>query len=151
MFLASCTQNSIEAYRSSFRGGKLRFYWRTVHNLFRAGAALIYCLKNWPTDCEIDLESANKSLGTCSSILWGMVERYPAGSPCRDTFETLYDSVRGLNKQQLFTIQPQLQANCGPAIFPTIVQDNLAQSFEGLPNDFSLQDISMQDFITWET
>jgi hypothetical protein len=80
-----------------------------------------------------------------------MVERYPASSPCRDTFETLYDFVRGLNEQQLFTIQPQLQANYGPAIFPTTGQDILAPSFEGLPNDFSLQDISMQDFVTWET
>ena len=43
--LAEYSCKSIEAYKQGFRCGKLRFYWRTVHNLFRSGVAAVYCIR----------------------------------------------------------------------------------------------------------
>jgi hypothetical protein len=150
LFLASCAQRSIEAYRSSFRDGKLRFYWRTIHNLFRSGVALIHCLKNWPQERAIDLDSIHMSLNSCSSILWGMVERYPAGRPCRDIFETLHDSTRGWNPHQLSVMQTQPGASDAVLVFPAAGQYDLPQTFGGATNGPSLQDFNMQEFVMWD-
>ncbi|KAF2015621.1 hypothetical protein BU24DRAFT_408821 [Aaosphaeria arxii CBS 175.79] len=121
IFLADCAQGSIEAYRSSFRDGKLRFYWRTVHNLFRAGVALVYSLKHWPTGLEYDGDSMQASLTSCSSVLWGMVERYPAGKHCRDTFDILCRSLRRPAAGQDLQSQPQIHR--GTDLFPMLGND----------------------------
>ncbi|KAJ4317753.1 hypothetical protein N0V84_007190 [Fusarium piperis] len=43
--LAQYACRSIELYKAGFKEGKLRFYWRTIPNLFRSGAALVHCIK----------------------------------------------------------------------------------------------------------
>lgn len=92
--LAEHARSSIECYRRTFRSGELRFYWRTVHNLFRSGVAAVYCSH------VAEVQQLGSSLGdltgalnSCSSILWGMVERYPPGKAYRDIFENLVSSV----------------------------------------------------------
>ncbi|KAF4536194.1 Fungal specific transcription factor domain containing protein [Lasiodiplodia theobromae] len=131
VFLAECAQKSIEAYRYSFRDGKLRFYWRTVHNLFRSGVSLIYCLKNWPGDQgSVNTETMNASVNSCSAVLWGMVERYPAGKPCRDTFESLCQSLRDPGADQ--SSCPQSQT------YSCLASD-----------DFLLQNFNTYDLFSW--
>ncbi|KAH7385160.1 fungal-specific transcription factor domain-containing protein [Phaeosphaeria sp. MPI-PUGE-AT-0046c] len=150
VFLAGCAQKSIEAYRTCFRDGKLRFYWRTIHNLFRAGISLIYCVRNWPLEEIMDLDSIHVSLNSCSSILWGMVERYPAGRACRDMFETLYDSYRKSKAEQSTPIEPHLDAINALPRFPSAFPGDMGPHLGHAPFDLPLQDINMQDFITWD-
>ncbi|KAJ6007509.1 fungal-specific transcription factor domain-containing protein [Penicillium herquei] len=93
--LALNATNAILWYKKGFQSGELRFYWRTIHNLFRSGVAIIYCaqrdlIRQIP---NLDLESARASINSCSSLLWGMVERYPAGKSYRDVFDKLSNAM----------------------------------------------------------
>ncbi|KAI0025909.1 fungal-specific transcription factor domain-containing protein [Xylariomycetidae sp. FL0641] len=95
LFLAQSACRVIEIYKSAFREGTLRFYWRTVKNLFQAGVALVHCVKT-PTprlSPGIPLAEVKQAINTCSTVLWGMVERYHAGKTYRDTFEALSSPI----------------------------------------------------------
>lgn len=89
--LAEHASDSIEAYRTAFRSGRLRFYWRTVHNLFRSGMAVVYCIRAASERAGLDFGTRDlKSLlHSCSSIIWAMVERYPPGKAYRDVFDAV--------------------------------------------------------------
>lgn len=93
--LAEHARSSIEAYKTAFRAGRLRFYWRTVHNLFRSGMAVVYCIHVASLHPGLDLgpHDMHALLHSCSSIIWGMVERYPAGKAYRDIFEQVISSA----------------------------------------------------------
>lgn len=151
-FLAECAQKSIEAYRSSFRDGKLRFYWRTVHNLFRSGVALIYCLKNWPEDqTNADTGIMKTTVNSCSAVLWGMVERYPAGRPCRDIFETLCQSLQHPDARQDSRPQTQTHTYDDPLGFSMAVP-SAPQGSPGLvADDLLLQNCNPSDLFSWAT
>ena len=150
-FLVGYAQESIEAYRSSFRDGKLRFYWRTVHNLFRSGVTLIYCLKNWPQGRNLDAGSVYASLNSCSSVLWGMVEHYPLGKPCRDTFETLYRSVQQSNTEQIPYLQTGNHSLDNPFSFTAAADDFPEHPFGLTLNDSIPQIPSLQGMFIWDT
>ncbi|KAL2811061.1 fungal-specific transcription factor domain-containing protein [Aspergillus granulosus] len=93
--LARSATDAIDCYSQSFRAGELRFFWRTVHNLFRSGVAIVYCSQASQTQHipGLSAENATASINSCSSLLWGMVERYPAGRPYRDIFDRLSNSI----------------------------------------------------------
>jgi hypothetical protein len=93
--LAHDAAEAICAYKTTFRDGQLRFFWRTTHNLFRCGVAMTYCVQVQSTHHYPGLDQAKMtaSVNTCVSILWAMVERYPAGRAYRDAFESLAASV----------------------------------------------------------
>lgn len=98
--LARSAIEAVKCYERSFRAGELRFFWRTIHNLFRSGVAIAYCaqpqlISEIP---GLELEDVKGSLKTCSSVLWGMVERYPPGRAYRDVFDKVSNSV--LNQQR---------------------------------------------------
>ncbi|KAF6806581.1 transcription factor [Colletotrichum sojae] len=95
--LARHAAASITCYKQSFRSRELRFYWRTVHSLFRSGVALVYCVRAAALlrVVELDVPAAVDAVNSCSSILWAMVERYPQGQAYRDIFESLVGSVLG--------------------------------------------------------
>ena len=94
--LAEHAMGSIECYRQTFRAGELRFYWRTVHNLFRSGVAVVYCSHVAKVQqLGLSLGDMTGAMNSCSSILYGMVERYPPGKAYRDIFENLVNSVAG--------------------------------------------------------
>lgn len=69
--LAHSAIESIGCYKRAFRDGHLRFYWRTIHNLFRAGVAAAYCLRASVTyfDPELDQATMTTSINTCLSVL----------------------------------------------------------------------------------
>ncbi|KAF2129692.1 hypothetical protein P153DRAFT_340820 [Dothidotthia symphoricarpi CBS 119687] len=150
VFLADCAKRSIEAYRSSFRDGKLRFYWRTIHNLFRSGVSLIYCLKNWPQGRDLDTRSAHTTINLCSSVLWGMVERYPEGKPGRDTFETLYQSFQQSNTEHLSHLQTQSFPFADSLGFAPATLDTSKVSSGPIPDDSVLEDVSLPHLYAWD-
>ncbi|KAJ5390441.1 fungal-specific transcription factor domain-containing protein [Penicillium cataractarum] len=93
--LTRSATDAIACYKDGFRSGELRFFWRTVHNLFRSGVAIVYCAHQNRINrvSGFDPESTRMSINSCSSLLWGMVERYPAGQAYRDIFDKLANSV----------------------------------------------------------
>lgn len=95
LIIAQSASECISNYRRAFRDGQLRFFWRTTHNLFRAGVAMAYCVHLNSTHHYPDLNQADMiaSINTCMSVLWAMVERYPPGSVYRDAYEVLSSSV----------------------------------------------------------
>ncbi|KAH6687190.1 fungal-specific transcription factor domain-containing protein [Plectosphaerella plurivora] len=95
LILARSAAECIRAYKTTFRDGQLRFFWRTTHNLFRSGVAMAYCVHIQSTHSYAGLNQADMiaSVNMCVSILWAMVERYPAGRVYRDAFEVLANSV----------------------------------------------------------
>ncbi|KAF4337156.1 positive transcriptional regulator for purine utilization [Fusarium beomiforme] len=92
--LAQYASTSIELYREGFKEGKLRFYWRTTPNLFQSGAALIHCIKNLTLQGAVfDVNALKSRVSVCSTVLWGMAERYPPGASYRDRFDELAVSM----------------------------------------------------------
>jgi hypothetical protein len=146
VFLADCAQKAIEAYRCSFQGGKLRFYWRTVHNLFRAGVALIYCVKKCPHTGYQDIDSMHTSIQACSRVLWGMVERYPAGKPCRDIFDDLCQSLQRPSAGDDMRLRNENIEFLDPNMFPFTCPTELADPPGLLPGDLIQNAIEQQPF-----
>jgi len=90
-FLAERASHAVEIYKTSFREGSLRYYWRTLHHLYRAGAALVYCIKQLSL-CDtgqVSLTDLRAAVNTCCVVLWGMVERHHSGHAYRDMFDSL--------------------------------------------------------------
>ncbi|KAF5974027.1 purine utilization transcriptional regulator [Fusarium bulbicola] len=88
--LAQYTSRSIELYREGFKEGKLRFYWRTTPNLFQSGAALIHCIKSLTLlGAVFDVNALKSRVSVCSTVLWGMAERYPPGASYREMSATI--------------------------------------------------------------
>ncbi|KAF7556156.1 hypothetical protein G7Z17_g1636 [Cylindrodendrum hubeiense] len=101
--LAQSATDSINCYKQSFRAGELRFYWRTVHNVFRSGVAIAYCaqIAAMQKTPDLNLGDTTAAINSCSSILWGMVERYPAGQAYRDIFDSIANSVVNRQREQI--------------------------------------------------
>ncbi|KAJ4353514.1 uncharacterized protein N0V89_005244 [Didymosphaeria variabile] len=148
-FLADCAQKAIEAYRSSFQGGKLRFYWRTVHNLFRAGVTLVYCIKKCPQIGFPDIDSMRTSTHICSSVLWGMVERYPAGKPCREIFDKLSQEVQRQYSDHGISLRNENFELLDPTLFPFTFVAELGDPPGLLPDEFLHQNTNTQAPFVW--
>ncbi|KAF4493821.1 hypothetical protein FAGAP_10050 [Fusarium agapanthi] len=92
--LAQYASTSIELYREGFKEGKLRFYWRTTPNLFQSGAALIHCIKSRTLQGAVfDVNALKSRVSVCSTVLWGMAERYPPGASYRDRFDEMSATI----------------------------------------------------------
>ncbi|KAL3595480.1 hypothetical protein FPOAC2_09815 [Fusarium poae] len=92
--LAQYASTSIELYREGFKEGKLRFYWRTTPNLFQSGAALVHCIKSLTLQGSVfDVNGLKSRVSMCSTVLWGMAERYSPGAVYRDRFDELAAST----------------------------------------------------------
>jgi hypothetical protein len=94
-FLAERASHAIDVYKTSFREGSLRYYWRTLHHLYRAGAALVYCIKqiSMCDTGEVSLTDLRAAVNTCCVVLWGMVERHHSGHTYRDMFDSLSSTL----------------------------------------------------------
>ncbi|KAF5545127.1 hypothetical protein FMEXI_6178 [Fusarium mexicanum] len=92
--LAQYASMSIELYSEGFKEGKLRFYWRTTPNLFQSGAALIHCIKILTLlGAVFDVNALKSRVSVCSTVLWGMAERYPPGALYCDRFEEMSATI----------------------------------------------------------
>lgn len=130
--------HAITSYRKSFKGGSLRFYWRTIHNLYLCGSALVHCVKSSAADPAtiVDVGEAMRLATICSSVLWGMAERYPAGARLRDSFDDLAESAFHASSRQLIT--PSAPVHEGISLENRMFQPNLATGLYDFDLDESL-------------
>ena len=145
--LAEYAITSIDCYREAFKAGRLRFYWRTVHNLFRSGMAVAYCAHLAASRQHVDygFGSLTTPMNSCSSILWGMVERYPAGKAYRDIFDSVVASVKNhgpttgmflgdpapMEQDMPMSIFDQIAADFGDGSLPLPAMDTISWGFSG--------------------
>lgn len=88
--LAQGATASIQLYRRLHRENKLRLFWQAVHNLFAAGTALLHCYAHSTEVRErMSLRSLEGTVHSCSTVLWAMVERFPAAKGTRDAFDVI--------------------------------------------------------------
>ncbi|KAL6400168.1 fungal specific transcription factor domain-containing protein [Ilyonectria robusta] len=79
----------IQLYTVFFRQKQLTIYWQSIENIFSAGTALMSAYAQFSEVQElIDLRSLESLIHSCSSLLWGMVERFPSFQGKRDVFDT---------------------------------------------------------------
>ena len=84
----------IQLYRRFFCEQRLTLYWQAVENLSSAGTALMYAYVNSTVVQErLTFRSLESLIHTCSSVLWGMVEHFPAFKGKRDAFDIMATKV----------------------------------------------------------
>ncbi|KAJ3542738.1 hypothetical protein NM208_g3939 [Fusarium decemcellulare] len=72
----------------------LTIYWHAVENLSSAGIALLYgYAQSAQVRHSIPFQSIESLAQTCSSVLWGMVEHFPAFQGKRDAFDIVASEV----------------------------------------------------------
>ncbi|KAJ4253359.1 hypothetical protein NW762_010514 [Fusarium torreyae] len=92
--MAEVATNMIHLYQRLFREKRLSIYWQSIENVFSAGTALMLAYSRSPGVQEaITLSSLESLIHTCSSLLWGMVERFPALQGKRDAFDITASKV----------------------------------------------------------
>ena len=80
--------NVIQLYRRLFLQRTLTIYWQAVENLSSAGTALMFSYVNCPQVQEqLTFRALESMVRMCSSVLWGMVEHFPAFKGKRDAFD----------------------------------------------------------------
>lgn len=104
----------------------------------------IYLFRKRPW-LNANLEDMKASVNACSPVLWGMVERYPAGKSYRDIFDKLSslvlnerDGMGDLSREMVTSeidsdpsrMTDQLLAQMYEAASPTVV-DALSYGFDG--------------------
>ncbi|TPX18478.1 uncharacterized protein E0L32_011591 [Thyridium curvatum] len=118
----------IRLYRHFFRENKLNLYWQAVENLYSAGTALMYAYGHSPEVRELlSFRSLESYVHTCSSALWGMVERFPAFKGKRDAFD--------LAASQILADLGATFANAGLATAPAVSWTPYEGGGFGLPGD----------------
>ena len=86
--MAEAAVKMIDLYQHFFRQQQLTIYWQSIENIFSAGTALMLAYMQLPEVREvISLRSLEARIHTCSSLLWGLVERFPSFKGKRDAFE----------------------------------------------------------------
>ncbi|KAK2761926.1 fungal specific transcription factor domain-containing protein [Colletotrichum kahawae] len=91
---AQSATKMIHLYREFFRRKRLTIYWQSVENVFSAGTTLMFAYTNSAGVREaISFQSFQSLVNTCSSVLWGMVEHFPAFQGKRDIFDTASSRV----------------------------------------------------------
>jgi hypothetical protein len=84
----------IQLYRRFFCEHRLTIYWQAVENLSSAGSALMFSYVNSPQVQErLTFRSLESLVHTCSSVLWGMVEHFPAFKGKRDAFDIMASEI----------------------------------------------------------
>ncbi|KAM0548437.1 hypothetical protein ACHAPJ_009923 [Fusarium lateritium] len=132
--MAEVATNMIHLYQRLFREKRLSIYWQSIENVFSAGTALMLAYSRSPgVQGAITLSSLESLIHTCSSLLWGMVERFPALQGKRDAFDITASKVlEGLKAGSL---------DNGGLTFPNIAVDLTAP--EQTNDAFSGQNIDL--------
>jgi hypothetical protein len=117
--MTEVASNMIRIYQNLFRKKHLSIYWQSIENVFNAGTALMVAYSRSPGVREmITLKSLESLVHTCSSLLWGMVERFPSYQDKRDTFDTTAAKMlEGLKTETLINdgrIIPDASQHEGP-------------------------------------
>ncbi|RFU34000.1 hypothetical protein B7463_g2335, partial [Scytalidium lignicola] len=99
--LASSSAYVINLYRRFHLENKLFLFWQAIENLFEAGTALMYCYVNASLVRErFTLRLLESLIHSTSTVLWGLVERFPALKGKRDAFDVIASkTLADLGKQ----------------------------------------------------
>ncbi|KAK7216703.1 hypothetical protein V2G26_004706 [Clonostachys chloroleuca] len=90
LVISNIASKLIQICRRYFHEYRLTIYWQAVERLSSAGTALIYSYVNSSQVRDsTPLTQLESLLSTCSSVLWGMVEHFPAFKNKRDAFDIL--------------------------------------------------------------
>ncbi|CAH0057809.1 unnamed protein product [Clonostachys solani] len=141
LVISNIASKLIQIYRRYFREYRLTIYWQAVESLSSAGTALIYSYVNSAQVRDsIPLTQLESLFSTCSSVLWGMVEHFPAFKNKRDAFDILAsktlaelsgDQTEVLRDTSKRTYYPGTQCDTSNAIrsvsFPAVSQLELNQ------------------------
>lgn len=88
--MTEVASNMIHIYQNHFRKKHLSIYWQSIENVFNAGTSLMVAYSRSAGVREMmTLESLESLVHNCSSLLWGMVERFPSYQDKRDNFDTM--------------------------------------------------------------
>jgi hypothetical protein len=92
--MAEAAVRIIHLYQRFFRRRMLSIYWRSIENIFSAGTALMLSHMQSPEVRDvISYQTLESLIHTCSSLLWGMVERFPSFQGKRDAFDIAASQV----------------------------------------------------------
>ncbi|KAF2008547.1 hypothetical protein BU24DRAFT_429382 [Aaosphaeria arxii CBS 175.79] len=92
--VADSTAQMIRLYKRFFDERRLTVYWQAIASLSSARTNLIFSwMKSPKVQEEITLKTLETHVHTCSSVLWGMVEHFPAFKGKRDTFDAISSAV----------------------------------------------------------
>lgn len=88
LVMTQAATNMIQLYRQAFREQKLHIYWQAVEYLCSSGTALMFAYAHSSQVRDmLTFRSLESLVHTCSSALWGMVERFPVFKGKRDAFD----------------------------------------------------------------
>lgn len=84
----------IQLYRKFFCSRQLSIYWQAMENLYSAGTCLMFAFVH-SAEVREQLPSLSFSslVHSCSSVLWGMAERFPPYLGKRDAFDKAASKV----------------------------------------------------------
>ena len=92
--LTDAATHVIELYRKFFLERRITLYWQAVENISSAGIALMFTYVHSSLVRErIGFYSLETLIRSCSSILWGVVEHFPAFNSKRDEFDVIASKV----------------------------------------------------------
>ncbi|RSL57983.1 hypothetical protein CEP53_006275 [Fusarium sp. AF-6] len=132
--MAEIATNMIHLYQRLFRQKRLSIYWQSIENVFSAGTALMLAYIRSPgVQQALTLTSLESLVHTCSSLLWGMVERFPSFQGKRDAFDITASKV-------LEAVKTDSVGNVGLAI-PNIAMNPTAEEHAG--RGFSAQNVAL--------
>ncbi|KAF4816979.1 Positive regulator of purine utilization [Colletotrichum siamense] len=157
--LLAATQSAtkmIHLYREFFRRKRLTIYWQSVENVFSAGTTLLFAYTNSAEVREaISSQSFQSLVNTCSSVLWGMVEHFPAFQGKRDAFDTASSKVMMELSHGVTAGESGLIASSSAIDADHEVQQTRLASLETIDsNNFDMSSTSLLDFddlsMIWE-
>ncbi|OJJ50365.1 hypothetical protein ASPZODRAFT_13449 [Penicilliopsis zonata CBS 506.65] len=86
--MTHAAQNMITLYQQFFLQRVLTIYWQSVENISSAGTALMLAYaQSSRVRAAISFRRLESLSRTCSSVLWAMVEHFPAFRNKRDAFD----------------------------------------------------------------
>jgi hypothetical protein len=92
--LSQAAMHTIQLYRTFFDERRLTIYWQAVENLSFAGLALLYSYScSVEVRDRIQVNDLQNLVHTSSSVLWGMVEHFPAFRNKRDLFDSVSSTI----------------------------------------------------------
>lgn len=149
LHVTDAATNMIKLYRRFFDERRLTIYWQAVEGLSTAGSALLTGFTESPAvRAQLTLQSLRDLIQTCSSVLWAMVEHFPAFKPKRDTFDQFSSKIlAGLSSGDTSTFDVAQSLSSATTHHPSTLTDQAEAAMYGthateptLPNmaDFEL-------------
>lgn len=105
LHVMDAASHMIKLYRRFFDERRLTIYWQAVEGLSTAGSALLTGFtESSAVRAQLTLQSLRDLIQVCSSVLWAMVEHFPAFKTKRDSFDQFASKVlAGLSSGDMST------------------------------------------------